>query len=304
MSHLSQDDREVWQAFRGHSRTFSLAARLLPPQVRDHVANVYLLCRRIDTIADDLVLEIGREAAIEALDDLEEALDRTVNGRPPEHWIWPRLARTHRAYPLRTEPIKELIAGARWDLDGRPILTRSDLISYSELVGGTVGEIMLPFLVERPADVDVLAPIARSLGVAMQITNIVRDVGEDWRIRRRVYIPASDLDDAGVNLGALSTDGRATEAYVDVLERLMDEADMRYEAASRAIDALHPSSRAAIRAAVRMYREIMNEVRANDYDNLTQRAYVPLWRKLSLLVTDRYAGRRQALRLRLPVTSP
>lgn len=298
----SLDDRHVWRAFRGHSRTFSLAALLLPAGVRMHVANVYLLCRQIDTIADDLVLEVGPEAAAYELDDLEAALDDLIDGRIRPGWIWQRLAATHRQYGLRVGPIKELIRGARWDLDGRPIRTSDELIEYSELVGGTIGEIMLPFLVEDPSDVESLTDEARTLGVAMQLTNILRDVGEDWSIRRRIYLPLTDLAAFGIDIEYMATSGRPTEGYVDLLENVMDAADERYDAASPAIASLHPRTRMAIRGAIRMYREIMNEVRANRYDNLSTRAYVPWRRKLAVIARDRYHQRREGLRQNAAVT--
>jgi 15-cis-phytoene synthase len=303
MQRPSLSDRHVWKTFRGHSRTFSFAALLLPRSVRTHVANVYLLCRQIDNIADELVLEVGEELAIRELDRLEQDLERTVDGDTPTSWIWPRLHETNRQFPLRLAPIRELIHGARWDLEGRQILETDDLIEYSELVGGTIGEIMLPFLVESVDDVDPLVPAARSLGIAMQITNIVRDVGEDWRTRRRIYLPLSLLHSAGVDIPTMAQQGDVDDAYASVVELLMDHADSRYESARPAIEALHPRARPAIHAAVRMYREIQNEVRANHHDNLTRRAFVPFWRKIAVLASDRYARRRSSLLRPVVVTS-
>lgn len=295
MSQPSLSDRHVWRTFKGHSRTFSFAALLLPRCVRTHVAHVYLLCRQIDDIADNLVLDVGVDAAMEELERLRVDLDRTVSGAPPASWIWPRLHETNRCYPLRLQPIRELIEGARWDLEGRQILDTEGLIEYADLVGGTIGEIMLPFLVEDRVEIDSLVPAARSLGIAMQITNIVRDVGEDWRTRRRIYVPLTMVHSAGIEVETLIRQHEMEDAYVSIIESMMDAADARYDSAGAAIQSLHPRARPAIHAAMRMYREIQNEVRANGYDNLRRRAFVPFRRKLAALAFEGYARRRSAL---------
>ena len=173
------EDRALWEEFRHHSRTFSLAARFLPRPVRMPVATLYLFCRTVDTIADERVLEVGAAQALEDIRDVEAKLACTLAGRPPEGRLWRRLGEVHDAFELAPEPLYELTRGAAWDLEGRPIKGRRDLIDYSNLVGGSVGAMMLPFLAERRADWPSLEAPARALGIAMQITNILRDVGED-----------------------------------------------------------------------------------------------------------------------------
>ncbi len=299
------EDSYLWQSFRHHSRTFSLAARLLPAEVRLPVATLYLYCRTIDGIADERVLDVGPDVARAELDAARRALDRTLAGDPPEGLLWRRLTEVHAAFDLLPEPLYELLAGADWDLSGRGIETTDDLLAYSELVAGSVGAMMLPFLVAERGDIAALMPTARSLGKAMQITNILRDVGEDLGRLGRVYLPAAllrahDLDRA--DLAALTRDGQASDGYVALLERVMAEAETLYDVAEAGIAALPLRSRVGIAAAARMYREIMNEVRAAHYDNLRRRNYVPLARKLRLVVDDAYARRRARLRdgLRLP----
>ena len=290
----ADEDEWIWESFRYHSRTFSLAAYLLPRSVQMSVATLYLYCRRVDSIADQRVLEVGRERALREVKQVRDRLDETLAGHPPSSTVlWRRLAEVHEQSSLPRGPMYELIEGALWDLEGRPVVTEADLVEYSNLVGGSVGAMMLPFLA-APSRHDDLEPAARKLGIAMQITNIVRDVGEDIDELDRVYLPERWLDTRGVSLEALRA-ARVSEGYAELLEAAMALAEQRYEESFAGVAVLPFRSRYGIRAAARMYREIMNEVRANAYDNLSQRAYVPLRRKLSLLVYDGYDRRKHRL---------
>lgn len=287
-------DQRIWEAFQHHSRTFSFAARLLPRRVQLPVATLYMFCRRVDTIADERVLEVGREAALAEVETVRRRLLSTLSGQPADALLWRRLADVHERYPLDEEPLLELIEGARWDLEDRPVATLEDLVDYSNLVGGSVGAMMLPFLVGDDRH-PTLEPAARTLGIAMQITNIVRDVGEDARTLERIYLPTQWLDRYGVDPADL-TGGALPEGYPRLLEDVMQAAEARYEESFAGINALPWKVRFSIRAAARMYREIMNEVRANRYDNLNRRAYVSFRRKCMLVVVDPYARRKRRLR--------
>lgn len=293
------EDRFLRRAFRHHSRTFSLATRLLPRAERLPVAVLYLYCRTVDTLADERAAVIGAEAARGEVDALERALDATLAGSPPDGphaLLWRRLAEVHQAYDLPAHPLRQLLDGARWDLDGRPVGSLDDLLAYSDLVAGSVGAAMLPFLVRRREDRSRLDTPARALGKAMQITNILRDVGEDWRDLGRTYLPADQLAARGIDLGAVvDTAPPVPDAYAELTEGLMEHAERLYDDAAEAVAALRPAAQAGIRGAARMYREFLNSVRANGYDNLSQRAAVPFRRKLATLARDGYARRRRRL---------
>lgn len=288
------EDQWIWESFRYHSRTFSLAARFLPRSVQMPIATLYLFCRRVDSIADQRVLEVGPERALQEVESVRERLHNTLAGRPPsDEVLWRRLGEVHEQYDLDPDPLEELVEGAVWDLEGRPIQTVDDLIAYSNLVGGSVGAMMLPFLREDGHD-DLERP-ARDLGIAMQITNIVRDVGEDVERLDRVYLPTEWMQAHDVSREAL-TNGQCPDGYSTLLERTMTLAEERYRQSYEGVAALPIRSRMGIRAAARMYREILNEVRANEYDNLTRRAYVSFGRKLLLVAYDNYDWRKARLR--------
>jgi phytoene synthase len=269
------------------------------------VATLYLFCRRIDTIADQRVLEVGAKAALTETDTVHRHLDATLAGQPPEEFLWQRLHVVHQRYGLNPKPLYELLEGARWDLRGETVDTLDDLIHYSNLVGGCVGGMMLPFLVDAD-DRHALDAPARALGIGMQITNILRDVGEDLRQLDRVYLPREAMARHGVTRADLHS-ASPSPGYVALVEELMGEAERYYDAATPGIDALPFRCRVSIRAAARMYREILNEVRAAGYDNLTYRAYVPFWKKGLLVVRDGYTARRDRLRsdtLQAPFAAP
>ncbi len=290
----ADEDQWIWESFRYHSRTFSLAAYLLPRSVQMSVATLYLYCRRVDSIADQRVLEVGRERALQEVKAVRDRLDDTLDGNPPSNTVlWRRLAEVHEHASLPREPLYELIRGAIWDLKAHPIASKKDLIDYSNLVGGSVGAMMLPFLA-ADARHDALEPAARRLGIAMQITNIVRDVGEDIDDLGRVYLPQQWLDSHDVSEEDLAS-AHVSNGYPALLEQAMSTAESYYTESFDGVSELPFRSRHGIRAAARMYREIMNEVRANDYDNLSQRAYVSLRRKLWLLIYDGYNRRKRRL---------
>ena len=294
------EDRYLRRAFRHHSRTFSLATRLLPRAERLPVAVLYLYCRTVDTLADERVHEIGVPAARAELSDLRAGLAATLDGRPPggpHGLLWRRLAEVHGRYGLPALPLGQQIDGAAWDLDGTPVETADDLLAYSDLVAGSVGAAMLPFLVRRDGDRDRLDAPARALGAAMQITNILRDVGEDWRDLGRSYLPADALRQRGIDLGrVVPTAPPVPDAYRELVESLMDRAERLYAEAEAGITDLRPAAQAGVRGAARMYREFLNAVRANGYDNLSRRAAVPMRRKLAALSRDGYGRRRDRLR--------
>ena len=291
----ADENQWIWDSFRYHSRTFSLAARFLPRTVQMPIATLYLFCRRVDSIADQRVLEVGPDAALDEVHSVRRHLNDTLSGAPPaDELLWRRLGEVHEQYDLDPAPLYELIDGARWDLNGRPIDTLDDLVDYSNLVGGSVGAMMLPFLADTDRHDD-LEPAARQLGIAMQLTNIVRDVGEDIADLDRVYLPSNWLDTHGVSRDDLAT-GHVADGYPALLERVMTAAEARYRESFTGVAALPFRPRVGIRAAARMYREIMNEVRGNGYDNLTQRAYVSTGRKLMLVAFDNYNWRKARLR--------
>lgn len=293
-----EEDRYIQQAFRHHSRTFSLATRLLPPEVRLPIATLYLFCRTVDGLADEYGLSVGTDRAKEEVENTRKSLKQTLSGNPPDHLLWRRIDEVNERYTLSIEPMNELLDGALWDIEGREISTMDELLSYANHVAGSVGAMMLPFLIDEESNIEELELPARSLGQAMQLTNIIRDVGEDWRRLRRVYLPSEGLETAELipeDLFGPAISRKSFGAYARLIESVMEEADKLYEAAKPGLEALPLNVRRGIGAAARMYQELHNEVRSAQYDNIHRRAMVPLSRKARLIAHDDYGRRKENL---------
>ncbi|MBL7978536.1 MAG: phytoene/squalene synthase family protein [Bacteroidetes Order II. Incertae sedis bacterium] len=294
MLQMPLSETAIWQDFRRHSRTFSMATHLLPSEIRMPVATLYRYCRIIDNIADEMALRAGKKQALSELAQVEDHLLGVFAGKPPTEPFWRRLSVIHEQFTLSHKPMQELIEGARWDLTDQKVYSEDDLLSYANLVAGCVGAMMLPFLVRSQDDRMVLEPTARALGNAMQVTNIIRDVGEDIRTLDRIYIPESWLSESGFSRQTLCQD-LPPAGYAHLMERMMQLAEQLYIEGFKGIHRLPARVRGGIRAAARLYREILNEVRQNEYNNLTRRAYVPTTRKIRLVLDNDYYRRRDAL---------
>jgi phytoene synthase len=258
---------------RHGSKSFDLASRLLPRQVREPTAVLYAFCREADDLVD---LEGGRSDAIQALD---ARLDRIYAIRPADDSVERALTAVVHRFALPRPLFDALIEGLAWDAAGRHCADLAALEAYAARVAGTVG-VMATLLmgVRHPG---ALARAA-DLGVAMQLTNIARDVGEDARAGR-LYLPEQWLRDAGLDPDAWLARPAADPRLDAVLRRLLEAADRLYRQAAPGIAHLPLACRPAIHAARLIYGEIGREVERRRYDSISGRAVVPAGRKLRLL---------------------
>jgi phytoene synthase len=149
-------------------------------------------------------------------------------------------------------------------------------------VAGTVGEMMLPIMGTAPGyTIEDARPPAIALGIALQLTNILRDVGED-RSRKRIYLPQEDLRFFGVTEADLFR-GKKTREYVKMTKFEIERAREWYDKSAEGIKMLSPDAQLPIRAAADMYATILTKIEANDYDNFDKRAYTTKLEKLQLL---------------------
>ncbi len=256
------------------SRSFSFAARLLPTRLRDPVAALYAFCRVSDDLVDDS--DTPREAA----QALESRLDAIYRGRVADDPVDRALLWLAEDFALPRAPLDALLEGYLWDAEGRRHRTLSDVLAYAVRVAGSVG-VAMSWLLER-REPHVLARAA-DLGVAMQLTNIARDVGEDAR-RGRLYLPSDWLGASGPELESWLAAPRATDEIRDATRRLLDHADVLYRRADAGIGALPPEVRPAIRVARHVYAEIGEVVRAAGYDSVSSRAVTSTRTKVRLTV--------------------
>jgi phytoene synthase len=273
------------------SRTFHAASFLLPRRVRDPATALYAFCR----VADDAV-DLG-DASPRVLDELQQRLDLAYAGTPAPYAADRAFADTVCRFDIPKALPEALIEGFAWDRQNRRYQTISDLQAYGARVAGTVGAMMALLLGARDA-----SRLARAcdLGIAMQLTNIARDVGEDARAGR-LYLPLDWMHDAGMDPDKWLADPHFSPAIASVIERLLDVAERLYERSEVGIAGLPASCRPGIFAARFLYAGIGHEVARNGYDSISRRARMPAHRKLATLAN--ISGASALSILRTPQTS-
>jgi len=260
---------------QGGSKTFFAASRLLPLRVRAAAIALYAFCR----VADDLVDEGGAPEA--SLQMLKQRLDAIYAGTPSDCVEDQALAIVVQQYQLPRILLDALLEGFAWDAAGRRYESLQDLHTYCARVAGTVGAMMCWIM---GAHQERTLARACELGVAMQLTNIARDVGEDAR-NGRLYLPTDWLMDAGVDPARWLAQPTCSEAIRGLTERLLQEADGLYSQAQAGIAELPPDCRGAILAASMIYGEIGQQLRRDGLDSVSQRTVVGTRRKLMLLAS-------------------
>jgi 15-cis-phytoene synthase len=277
-THLPEDARSNDLAacaamLRGGSRTFFAASHLLPRKVSEPAAALYAFCR----LADDAVdLEQSKTAAVVRL---RERLDRAYRGRPFPTPADRAFADVVSAFAIPRALPEALLEGLSWDAEGRRYEDLSALTSYAVRVAGTVGVMMALLMGTRRPQI-----LARAcdLGVAMQMTNIARDVGEDAD-QGRLYLPQQWLRAAGVDPDDWLRKPAFSAPLGAIVRRLLEEADSLYARSHSGIAQLPIGCRPGIHAARLIYAEIGREIERRGGDSVAQRAVVSRRRKLALL---------------------
>ena len=200
---------------KGGSRTFHAASLVLPRKVAEPAMALYAFCR----LADDAV-DCGHDRRA-AVARLRQRLDQVYRGQPGAHPADRAFASVVQHFAIPRALPEALLEGLAWDAEGRRYQTLDDLVDYAARVAGSVGAMMT--LVMGPRAPQVLAR-ACDLGVAMQFTNIARDVGEDARAGR-LYLPLQWLREAGIDPEAWLAAPRFTPDIAKIVQRLLDAAD-------------------------------------------------------------------------------
>jgi phytoene synthase len=261
------------EAIRHGSLSFHAASRLLPARVRDPALALYAFCR----LADDEV-DLNAEKASAVL-RLRDRLDLAYAGRPrnaaPDRAFTDLIAE----YDMPRALPEALLEGLAWDAMEKRYDSLSDLVSYSARVAASVGAMMCVLM--RVRDRNALAR-ACDLGVAMQLTNIARDVGED-AVENRLYLPLDWFADAGRDPDAFLADPEPDPAIRDMVRRLLRSASDLYVRSEAGVKALPIDCRPGILAARYIYAGIGGRVRANGFDSVSHRARTGFGQKLGWL---------------------
>ncbi len=261
-----------------HSRSFHLASALLPQKKRRATRALYAFCRITDDIVDHPTGDI-QIALAQWRRKTEEGIF-TANDLVPLAWTDARFN-----YNIPSRYITQLIDGVTRDLSQKRYATFTDLAEYAYGVASTVG--LMSMHITGFSDGEAALPYAIKLGVALQLTNILRDVGQDWRMGR-VYLPQDELAAFGID-DRYFEDGIVDQRWQSFMRFQIKRTRRLYTEAWPGIDMLHKDGRFAIAAAADLYRAILKNIERADYDVFNRRAFVskigklrrlpPLWWK-------------------------
>jgi phytoene synthase len=286
--------REAAAATSAGSKSFYFATRFFPDELARSAHAVYWFCRTTDDIADECAtVEQGRR-------DLEEwaaRLAAAYRGADPAHPVLQVFMDAVRRHGIPEEYPRELLEGMRMDLNGQRYASFDELKLFCYRVASTVGLMMCHVIgFERASHWPEGLARAEQLGIAMQLTNILRDIGEDWR-RGRLYLPAEEMERFGVSEMDIAR-GDRHDGFLRMMDFQICRAREYYRRAEPGIDLLDSRGRFAVRVASDVYREILGRIEKSDYDVFDRRAVVPAawkyWittRRMALPVARYSAGR-------------
>jgi phytoene synthase len=276
---LTEGYRRCARVTREHGTTYYWGTLLLPPERRRHVYAVYTLCRLADDIVDDPGATTGDRVAgtTTRLAAFADRFRAVMAGAPTDDPVLAAIRHSVSACAIDDECFERFFAAMAQDLTQSTYESWEDLLDYMDGSAAVIGEMMLPVL--RPKEAAALAP-ARALGLAFQLTNFLRDVGEDLE-RGRVYVPQEDLRRFGADPweGAAGT---VQPAWRELMRFEIGRNRELYREADAGIPMLPGSSARCVSAARTLYSRILDRIEARDYDVFSGRARVPTWHKAAL----------------------
>lgn len=259
------------QVIRKHSRSFYAAFSTLPKEKAMSVYAIYAFCRKADDVVDE-------KSDLEALRHLRKELELFEKGEEINHPVWRALRVVFEHYPMDISPFYDMLTGQEADLNFRQPETQEDLEEYCYYVAGTVGLMLLPLLTDRPED---FQEEAVALGTAMQITNVLRDVGEDLE-NNRIYLPKDVMAARGYTHDMLEQ--KALNAnFIEVWEFEAQIAENYYDKSLSLVYNMNKEAKKPLLLALLFYKEILNVIRSNDYQCFEQRNVVDKRKKVKLL---------------------
>lgn len=252
------------------SKSFYFASRFFPRDMFRHSHGVYWFCRTTDDLVDEAASpDDGRRA----LDQWEAELREALRGGPVQHPTLKLFMHVMRECGIPEEYPLDLVAGCRMDLERKRYETWADLRLYCYRVASCVG-LMMCHVIGFTGGVDskLAKQHAIDLGLAMQITNILRDVKDDWAMGR-VYFPAEDMERFGYGLSDIAAN-RVNEPFRKLMQFEAERAKALYASAMPGIPMLRPTGRFAVEIAAKVYAGILREIERADYNVYARRAVV------------------------------
>ncbi len=256
---------------------FFLGFLSLPRAKREALSAVYAYCRHIDDLVDSGATT--KDEARRQLDFWKEEVARLYEGAPT-HPVAARLLPHVRTYNLPREAFLEMIRGCAMDLDGTRYQTPEELESYMRGVASSVGRLAVEIFGYRATPAERMREFATLFGYAFQLTNIIRDVGADLELGR-VYIPASDMTEAGYSAEALLR-REHNAAFDRLMQALYRRAQTYYRRARSLVDFRDRPALLPAEVMARIYEALLEDIRKDEFRVLFRRHSLPPWRKAVL----------------------
>lgn len=280
--------RECTEIIKHHSKSFYFSARLLPAAKRAGIMALYAFCRLSDDLVDEADAQGDTHAArLKARANLDRWSRLCDAGSDRAHPVVQAWLDTRVRHGIPRQLPEELLAGIRMDLSIDRYDTWDDLWVYCYRVASTVG-LMSMYITGTETMEAVLYAV--QLGVALQLTNILRDVGED-ALSGRIYLPAEDMARFGYSEDMLLT-GTVNRNFIRLMQFEMARAHALYDSAWRGIAMLPADSRPAIAAAATVYRGILHKIVGLKYDVFNNRAHLSMGEKARSLPRVWWQARR------------
>lgn len=254
-----------------HSKSFHFASGLLPEEKRSAARALYAFCRTVDDIVDEVELKKDRDFELNYWRNVVQTASASTDDLVAAAW-----ADTLTRYHIPRHYALQLIDGVARDLSQTRYQTFEDLATYCYGVASTVG-LMSMYIVGFKSHEAV--PYAIKLGVALQMTNILRDVGEDYR-NGRLYLPREELVFYGINEADIA-EGRVTDNWRNFMRFQIDRTRTLYKESWEGVKMLQREGQLAIGAASVFYQGILDDIEKHDYDVFSRRASLSAWGKVS-----------------------
>ncbi|MCB2203658.1 phytoene/squalene synthase family protein [bacterium] len=264
---------------RTYSKSFFLATQFMSPSRRSDVYAVYAFCRHTDNIVD-APRERDAKRIQRELDHWRDELITAWKTGESQHPVLGLFVEVLHRYDIPLQLPLELIDGVEMDLTYDRYERFPQLRQFCYHVASVVGLMMTYVFGYRDSSA---FPYAEALGIAMQLTNILRDVDEDWTMRRKIYLPLDELREYGLGEEDIA-ERRNSEKMRRFIQAQVERAHSYFEYAEQGIPLLDRQGRAAVRAAATLYREILGEIERAEYDVFAQRPVVSTRRKLAVLL--------------------
>lgn len=265
---LVEDYKYCEGIIKRYSKSFYYAFSTLPLEKANAVYAIYAFCRKADNSVDENPTSASQ---LVALDHLTDELNRFQQRQEKDLPLWRALRDVFNRFDMDIQPFFDQLKGQRMDIHFTSPDTLADLEEYSTYVAGSVGKMLLP-IIASGKDRD-LTQSAVNLGIAMQITNILRDIGEDHLEKDRIYLPTEEMKAYSYTKHELSK-GNVTDNFIALWESLAMRAENLYADFIESSDGFDEDSKFAVIASARVYRGILNSVRKNNYDCFRKKNYV------------------------------